>query len=124
MAHASISERKRAQKESLVFQEISKLFMRITQDEPRLRNLFISRISLSKDKGVINIYFFALGGEKEFDETFNILVLYKPSLRKALSIAIPARYTPELVFKFDTVFEKQQKVEDIFAKIRSEDSDN
>ena len=96
------------------------MFHEIVLDDNRLQGLAINRVALSKDKGLINIYFYAFGGEKEFQEKFSILVLYKPSLRKAIAQKIPARYTPEISFKFDELFEKQKKVEDIFEKIKSE----
>lgn len=120
MVSPSVSERKKAQKESLLFQEISKLFHEIVLDDKRLEGLMVNRVALSKDKGAVNIFFYALGGEKEFQEKFNILVLYKPSLRKAIAQIIPSRYTPEIVFKFDNLFEKQQKVENLFEKIKAE----
>lgn len=119
--YTALSERKKAQKESLLFQEISRLFLDITLDDKQLHGLMVNRVAFSKDKGVLNIYFYALGGEEEFNEKFKALVLYKPSLRKAISQLMPSRYTPELVFKFDTTFIKQQKVESIFAKIESEE---
>lgn len=120
MANTSVSERKKAQKESLLFQEISKLFHEIVLDDKRLEGLMVNRVALSKDKGAINIFFYALGGEQEFQEKFNFLILYKPSLRKAIAQKIQSRYTPEIFFRFDDVFEKQQKVEDLFEKIKSE----
>lgn len=120
MNHSAVSERKRAQKESLLFQELSKLFMKITLDDQSIKNMFINRVTLSKDKGVVNVFFYTPGGEAEFNTLFKRLVLYKPSLRKALASIIDSRYTPELVFRFDDVFEKQQSVENIFARIDQE----
>lgn len=117
MTHSAISGRKKAQKESFLFQEISKLFRQIVLDDKRLENFTVSRVALSKDKGVVNIYFYHVGGEKAFKEMFNFLVLYKPSMRKAIAHIQASRYTPELAFKFDELFEKQQKIEGIFQQI-------
>lgn len=117
MTQSAVSARKKAQKESFLFQEISKLFHEIVLDDKRLQDFTVSRVALSRDKGVINIFFYTVGGEKVFKEKFNFLVLYKPSLRKAIAHIQSSRYTPELVFKFDDLFEKQQKIEDIFQKL-------
>ena len=58
--------------------------------------------------------------KEEFKKIFNVLVLYKPSLRKALASKIQSRYTPELVFKYDEQFEKQMRLESLFEKIKHE----
>ncbi len=117
----SIQERKKAQKESLLYQEISKFFLSITLDNPKLRPLLITRVSLSRDKGYVVIYFYSPGGLSEFEGLRKELVLFKPSLRTAISRTIPGRYTPDLRFAFDTLFEKQQRVDDLIQKISAED---
>lgn len=109
-----------AKKESLLFQEFSKLFLRITQETSELAPLVISRVKLSRDKGVCTIYFYTVGGEEAFNSLLQTLVLYKPSLRKGLSQAIPSRYVPNLVFKYDTLFEKQKVLEDALNEISAE----
>lgn len=116
----NIRERKKAQKETHMYQEISKIFLLITLDEPRLRDLFISRVTLSRDKSVVTVYFYIAGGLEQFEEKLPILVLYKASMRKAISQMIPGRYTPELIFAFDTLFEKQQKIQTLIEKIKTE----
>jgi len=111
---------KRAQKESLLLQEFSKLLLSISRDDSRLQGISISRVKVSSDKSVCTVFFVALGGEPDFQDKLKILVLYKPSLRKAIGIAIPSRYVPELVFKFDDQFEKQQRIDAIFDSIKQE----
>ncbi len=112
---------KQAQKEELLLRELAQLFLQIALDEPRLHDLFLNRVHLSPDKGMCSIYFYSPLGKKKFDEIFPILILYKPSLRAALAKRIPARYTPQLVFKFDDQFEKQQRIENLLEKIKTED---
>lgn len=104
---------KRAQKESLLFREISQLFMQASLDDPRLKDVMIHRVQLSPDKGLCTVYFYTDQGEEHFKEVLNVLVLYKPSLRKALASKIRSRYTPELIFKFDTQFEKQMRIDQL-----------
>ncbi len=113
---------KRAQKESLLLKELSKLLLQISMDDPRLMNVFINRVQLSPDKGTCSVFFYTPDGEDGFHKIQPLLVLYKPSLRKALSTIIPGRYTPQLTFKFDAQFEKQKRIEDLLEKIKEEES--
>ncbi len=119
-----VSNVKRAQKESLLFREISQLFMQTALDDPRLNDVMVHRVQLSQDKGVCTVYFYTDKGEEHFKEVLNVLVLYRPSLRKALAAKIRSRYTPELIFKFDTQFEKQQRIDQLLEdeKQRGESS--
>lgn len=114
---------KRAQKESAFFKTISQYFMQIAQDEDQLRDIFITHVELSSDKSVCIVYFYSPRGSEHFDEILQVLKLYKPSMRKALSSELPGRYVPELVFKFDVRFEKQQKLENLFESIKVEEGE-
>ncbi len=120
MKKRSIFDIKRAQKSSLLLRSISNLFMKVAMDDPRLQGLYVNRIELSPDKGHCYVYFCALGGEEMFSDKLGTLILYKPSLRAALAQTIPSRYTPEIMFKFDTTAEKAQRIEAILEKIKHE----
>lgn len=119
----SVSQIKRSQKESLLFREISQLFMKTAMDDSRLRELCINRVKLSPDKGLCTVYFYTSKGEEYFNEVLSTLKLYKPSLRKALASTIKGRYVPELVFKFDTNFEKQCRIEELLDQIKHGETD-
>ena len=112
---------KRSQKESLFLRQISNLYLQLTQDHPQLIDLFINRVQLSDDKSKIHIFFYSINGLKRFEELRPTLVLYKPSMRKALAQAINARYTPDLVFRYDAQFEKQSQIEQALDKAKAED---
>lgn len=116
-----ISDIKRAQKESLLLRKISHLYQRAAQDDKRLQDLFISRVELSKDKSICDVYFYTSKGKEYFDEKLEVLKLYKPSLRKALASVLSSRYVPDLRFKFDSKFEKQIKIEELIEKVKEED---
>lgn len=115
---SSVRDIKRAQKESTLLRQISTLFMQTAMDDPRLKDIFINRVELSSDKGVCTVYFYSAKGEDYFNELLNVLKLYKPSLRTALARSIKSRYTPELIFKFDKQFEKQQKIENLLESLK------
>jgi ribosome-binding factor A len=118
-----VSEIKKAQKEKLLFKEISKLFLELTLDNPELRDLFVSRVILSPDKSNCFIYFYSPHGQNFFEEKLQLLKLYKPSMRKSISSIIEARYTPELIFKYDEQHEKTEKINQLLEKIKTEDRD-
>ena len=119
---SSVSHVKRAQKESLLLREISELFLRASLDDPGLQAVSISRVALSPEKGALTVYFYTDKGEEHFTHKIvPILTQYKPSLRKALAKGIRSRYTPELIFSFDTQLEKQLRIEHLIEKVKSED---
>lgn len=111
---------RRAKKEALYHKEISKLFLRLCIDDKNLSGIHISSVKLSPDKSVCTILFYSDKGMNHFDKHLPDLILYKPSMRKAISQKIPSRYTPELVFKYDIQFEKQQKLEALFERLKVE----
>ena len=121
MINSRVNSIKRAQKESLISRKISQFLLQITLDEPRLQELTVSRVQLSSDKSIVNIFLYTPKGKEAFDELFSLLLLYKPSLRKALSQAVPARYTPDLMFKYDVQFEKQCELEMTLNKLKTEE---
>jgi ribosome-binding factor A len=111
---------KKAQKESQLLRELANLFLQITMDDAVLRPLSILRTQLSPEGSTCTVYFYAPEGEKQFRELCGHLILYKPALRKALAASLQARYTPDLIFKYDAQFEKQKKVEDLIDKLKDE----
>jgi ribosome-binding factor A len=119
---SSISSIKKSQKETQLYRAISELFTQTALDDPRLQGIAVNRVKLSDDKSVCNIFFYCANGLAEFKEKLPFILLYKSSLRRALAKTIAARYTPELIFKFDDQFEKQQRIENLLEKIKGDDS--
>lgn len=119
MTNPRVREIKHAQKESYILREISQSFLRIVQDEPSLQTLFVTRVVLSPNKGYCEIFIHALGGLKEFEEKRERLVLYRPSLRTALSKALHGRYVPQIRFKYDEQLDKQRKIDDLIDKLKA-----
>lgn len=118
MNNKRVSDIKRAQKASLLLRTISELFTRAAQDNNELLGVYVNRVELSPDKSTCYVLFCAHGGKKEFDEKFELLKLYKPSLRAALAKQINGRYTPEIVFKFDECDVKVQRIEQLLEDLK------
>ena len=121
MTHQSVRDIKRAQKERLLLRHVADLFHKAALDDSRIKDLFVNRVTLSPDKSVCTVHFYTVQGKKYFEEKLDILKLYKPSLRKAISQAIESRYVPDFRFTFDDLYEKQEKIEQLFEKIKKED---
>lgn len=117
MASPQLRNIKRAQKEAHLLREISNLFLQISLDEPELQGMYVSRIKLSADGGICNIYFADAGGLASFEKKLKTLVLYKPSLRTALAKSLDSRYTPSLIFFFDELTEKQNRIDELLSKV-------
>lgn len=120
MSEKKQTDVRRSQKEKLYYKEISRLFLQLTMDDSALSGLWINGVRLSPDKSVCNVLFISDKGQEDFENRLPDLILYKPSLRKAISQSIRSRYTPQLKFKYDVQFEKQQKIEDLFDRLKVE----
>lgn len=118
----TVADIKRAQKESLLLRELSTYFLRITNDDDRIKDIAINRVKLSKDKSCCTLFFYTTLGEAHFQEVMPYLILYKPSMRKALAQSINARYTPQLIFKYDDPYEKHLKIEELLEQLKEEES--
>jgi len=118
MSNFRSSAIKRAQKESLLQHELSMLLLTLSLDDSRLQGLSVSRIKLSHDKSICTVFLYTSQGQMEFDEKLKVLVMYKPSVRKAIADTVPSRYVPQLVFKFDDQFEKQQRIDELLDKVK------
>lgn len=115
----SVCDIKRAQKTSLLFRLISKLFLEASIDDEHVRGLCITRIELSPDKSHCYVLFFSPGGKKEFEEKFSALQLYKPSLRAAIAKEVNGRYTPQIIFRFDETEEKSQRINQLIDDLKA-----
>jgi ribosome-binding factor A len=114
-----VSTIKREQKKSQYFREISLLVQMLSQDEPSLRNVFVTRVELSPDSGICHVYFAMYVGEAPFKEALDVLKLYKPSLRSTLGQKVVARHTPDLVFHLDEAKEKERHIHSLLDEIKN-----
>ncbi len=111
---------RQAQKESLLYREVAELFRQHAQDEPALQDLYVTRVDLAPDLSMCIVFFFSPKGEEYFKQQLRQLILYKPSLRRAIAHKVALRRTPDFVFRFDETVEKQQRLESLFEKIKSD----
>src|ERR1700731_4241041 len=111
MKRSKVSYIKQAQRTSFLHNQLASFFISIIQDDSSLRSFTLTRVALSDKGGMCIVFFTCEGGKKEFEEKFNQLILYKPTLRHALSKVLKSRHCPELMFKYDETLEKVQQIE-------------
>lgn len=121
MIENKVSNLKRAQKESLIKKELSKLFLEIKLSDKNLEDIYINNVQLSTDKSAAHVLFFSEKGQEYFEQKLPFLILYKPSVRKALSRILDSRYTPQVIFQYDKTFEKQVKIEALLDRVKVQD---
>ncbi|KKP29294.1 MAG: Ribosome-binding factor A [candidate division TM6 bacterium GW2011_GWF2_30_66] len=120
MTENKVSLQKRAKRESLIKKELSKLFLDIKQTDRNLDDIYITNVELSSNKSSAHVLFFSEKGEEFFNEKLNFIILYKPSVRKALSQILNSKYTPNIIFQYDKTLEKQAKIEALLDKVKSD----
>jgi ribosome-binding factor A len=117
MKKPRISYIKQARRESFFYSELASLFVKIVQDNAVLLPLSISRAELSDKGSLCTVYFTCEGGAEQFKKLLPTLLLYKPTLRHALSQTIAKRRCPELVFSYDAALEKAREIEELFESL-------
>ena len=118
MTENKVSHQKRAKRESFIKKELSKLFLDIKLADKNLDDIYITNVELSADKGSAYVLFFSEKREEFFNTKLPFIILYKPSVRKALSQILNSRYTPNIIFKYDKTLEKQAKIEALLDKVK------
>ncbi len=107
-------------KKAIFLREISSFIQRIALDEPDVQNVFVTRVEISGDAGICNVFFSGKDGEASFLKALEILKLYKPSMRRLLGKKMRLKYTPEIIFKFDEKYKKIERMERILGEIGEE----
>ncbi len=115
-----VSAIKKSQKESLIRKELGQCLQQLAADRPGLRGLMLSRVHLSDDRHYATIYFYMPDGEQAFEKKLEELLLFKPSLRKALAQTLVGRYVPDLVFAYDNTMKKQLEIERTLDALKDE----
>ena len=123
MNNSQVSHIKRSQKESLLLKELSKMIHQLSLDDKELEGLIINRVELSRDKSVCLVFFYDAAGQDIFKQKLSLLVLYKPTIRKALAGILDSRYVPNIRFLFDVKFEKKQRIESLIDTVKKEFND-
>ena len=118
------TEQKRATRVADVIRhEISVLLLNKVRD-PKINQVYVSRVEVSDDLKYAKIFFTVLGGKKEIRNAETGLQRAKGFMRSHLAKTLNLRYTPALQFRYDETAEKVEEMEKLFQEIAQERKDN
>lgn len=120
MIPSSPNRHKKDRAKAQFFKEFTLLFRSLALDHPSFVDIYPTRMDTAPDGSVLYVYFSGHCAKERVQELIGDLILFKPSIRKALSQQIRARYVPQLVFKFDETFEKVMRVEQLLENLAAE----
>lgn len=113
--------RKRPQRVAdLVKNEISLLLLRKSKD-PRLLNVTIVEVIVSKDLRRAKVFYSVIGNEQKVQQAAAGLKSAKGFIRSHLARELDLRVTPELVFHHDLSLARQEEINNILKELESED---
>lgn len=113
--------RKRPQRVAdLVKNEISLLLLRKSKD-PRLLNVTIIEVIVSKDLRRAKVFYSVIGNEQKVQQAAAGLKSAKGFIRSHLARELDLRVTPELVFQHDLSLARQEEINNILKELESED---
>ncbi len=99
--------------------ELSIVLVSKVQD-PRLRDLSISRVDVTDDLSLARIFFTVLGDEKAVKAAAEGLQRAKGFMRTHIARTLNLRFTPDLQFRYDETVGKVAELEEIFQEIANE----
>ena len=86
--------------EKIIERELANILFEDAKNS-KLKFISITKVSLSKDMAVANVWFTVLGKDDEMEATAKELAEAKGYLRSELAHRLDLRKTPELRFKYD-----------------------
>jgi len=101
----------------LVREEISTVVI-YKMEDPRVKNITITRVKMTKDLKTARVYFSMMGTDKEVEDARKALTGAKGRFKKAIGENLELRYTPELEFFFDQNIEHADRIERILNEIK------
>lgn len=115
-------EIKREQKKSLFIREITQILQLLAETEPLVAKVYPTRVDFSNDYGIFYVYLstFDEFSEEAFNQSLEVLKLYRASMRKELATRLNPRYTPNIIFLYDKVREKQSKIDNLLDMVRDD----
>jgi len=117
-----MSERNKGRIEETIHQTVAQLLLRKVKD-PRVTDVSIVRVDVSKDYSVARIYFNLIGGSEpeRVAEAEKGLASSRGFMRMHVKKQLRLRVIPELVFKYDSSLDRAMHLEEIIESIHVED---
>ena len=103
-------------------QEISEMLVRQELQDPRLIGVTITDVKVDRELAFASIYVSALEGSERSKEILEGFESASSYIRKLLSMRIELRSFPRLRFFWDPTLERADRIEQILATIRNEET--
>jgi len=87
--------------------------------EHGLPSVSVSDVEVSRDLAHANVYVTALQGERA-KEALSGLKEITPEIRRALSLAVKMRHTPELHFHYDDSVDRGERIDHLLRDLRED----
>ena len=118
-----MSERNKGRIEQTIRQTVASLLMLKVKD-PRVRDVSILRVDVSRDYSVAKIYFNLIGGSEpeRVAEAEKGLISSRGFMRMHVKKKLRLRVIPELIFIFDSSLDRAMHLEEIIERIHAEDA--
>ncbi len=105
-------------------QEISEMLVRQEISDPRLSGVTITDVKIDRELAFASIYVSALEGSERSKEVLQGFESASSYIRKLLANRVELRSFPRLRFYWDPTPERADRIEEILATIRDEESLN
>jgi len=100
----------------MIRNELALLLLRKMKD-PRLKNVTIVHVGMSKDLRQANIYYSVFGSEDEARQAAAGLDSAKGFIRSHIARELGMRFTPQLTFRRDFSAVRQEEMERLFKEL-------
>ena len=114
-----MKQQRREKIAEIIRQEICDILQKESKD-PRIGFITITRVTVSSDSKSADIYFTAMGKEKEKISSGIALRNSAGYLRRETGHRLNLRFMPELRFKYDKSIEYSSHVNDVLEKLKRE----
>ena len=117
-----MSERIKGRIEQTIRQMVAELLLRKVKD-PRVTDVSILRVDVSRDYSIAKIYFNLIGGSEpeKVAEAEKGLLSSRGYMRMHVKKHLKLRVIPELIFIFDSSLDRAMHIEEIIENIHSEE---
>jgi len=115
-----MAEKQKARVEEAIRHMIAELLLRKVKD-PRVSQVSIIDVRLSKDYSVAKILYNIVGGDGESEEVRKGLESCRHFIRGQLKNNMRLRVIPELVFIYDVSLDRAMAIEELLQRIHDEE---
>jgi len=107
----------------LIKSEVSEMILKELKD-PRIGFVSVTGVEVSGDLRYATIYFSVLGEEQAVASTIAALKHATGYVRREVASRLRLRYAPEIRFKYDEVYQRAWRLEEVIRSLHEPDDDS